>query len=129
MGGASRASGVSKLSDRNFLQINKSAQGKMKPFLRMQKPTDRLAPDQRARLEEMVKEIDDNIDDLIKEKEDYFKADGQSVSKRSKISEAPNVYSIEGDKRQRLEEIDTRLRVRNPAAQDVGSVAPSLGSL
>ena len=76
MGGASRAPGVSKLSDRNFLQINKSAQGKMKPFLRMQKPTDRLAPDQRARLEEMVKEIDDNIDDLIKEKEEYFKSDG-----------------------------------------------------
>lgn len=69
MGGVSRFSGMSKLSDRNFVNINKSAQGKMRPFLRMQRATDRLAPDQRARLEEMVKEIDDNIDDLIKEKE------------------------------------------------------------
>jgi len=35
-----------------------------------------LAPDQRARLEEMEKEIDDNIDNLVKEREEYFKADG-----------------------------------------------------
>ena len=78
IGGASRFSGatVSKLSDRNFLQINKQAQGKMKPFTRFQKPTDRLAPDQRARLEEMVKEIEDNIEDLVKEREEYFKNDG-----------------------------------------------------
>lgn len=37
LGGASRfsgASGMSKLSDRNFININKSAQGKMRPFLR-----------------------------------------------------------------------------------------------
>ena len=48
----------------------------MRPFLRQQRPTDRLAPDQRARLEEMIKEIDDNIDELIQEKEEYFKGDG-----------------------------------------------------
>ena len=118
MGGVSRFSGMSKLSDRNFVNINKSAQGKMRPFLRMQRATDRLAPDQRARLEEMVKEIDDNIDDLIKEKEQYFKSDGQSVSKKSSIPDAPNVYHIDGDDKDRLEKIDSRLRARNPAAQD-----------
>jgi len=45
--------------------------------LRQQRPTDRLAPDQRARLEEMVQEIEDNMDDLLLEKEEYFKGDGQ----------------------------------------------------
>ena len=48
IGGVSRmtgVSGMSKLSDRNFVQINRSAQGKMRPFLRQQRPTDRLAPD------------------------------------------------------------------------------------
>lgn len=67
LGGASRfsgASGMSKLSDRNFVNINKSAQSKIRPFLRQQRPTDRLAPDQRARLEEMIKEIEDNIDEI-----------------------------------------------------------------
>ena len=47
-GGASRFSGVSgmtKMSERNYVDINKSAQGKMRPFLRQQRPTDRLAPD------------------------------------------------------------------------------------
>ena len=37
MGGASRASGVSgmsKLSDRNFIEINRHAQSKVRPFLR-----------------------------------------------------------------------------------------------
>ena len=34
MGGASGISGRSKLSQRNFVDINKSAQGKMRPFLR-----------------------------------------------------------------------------------------------
>ena len=87
----------------------------MRPFLRQQRPTDRLAPDQRARLEEMIKEIDDNIDELIQEKEEYFKGDGQSVSRK----DAPNVYTFEGETKSRMEAIDNRLRIRNPAAQDV----------
>jgi len=29
----------------------------------------------------MVKEIEDNMDDLIKEKDEYFRSDGQLVSK------------------------------------------------
>ena len=37
------------------------------------------------------------------------------------------MYSIEGNERNRLDEIDSRLRVRNPAAQDVA--IPSLNSL
>ena len=45
----------------------------------------------------MVKEIEDNIDDLLKEKEEYFKSDGQSVSKKSAINNQPNVYTFEGE--------------------------------
>ena len=87
----------------------------MRPFLRNQRPTDRLAPDQRARLDEMVQEIEDNIEGLLKEKEEYFKSDGQSVYK-SGIPDAPNIYNFEGDTKSRMEEIDSRLRMRNPAA-------------
>ena len=34
-----------------------------------QRKTDRLAPDQRERLEAMVKEIDENMDALLQERE------------------------------------------------------------
>lgn len=40
----------------------------------------------------MVKEIEDNIDDLIKEKDEYFRSDGQQVSKQTRIPDAQNVY-------------------------------------
>ena len=77
----------------------------------------------------MIKEIDDNIDGLLAEKEEYFKGDGQSVSKRSGIPDAPNIYSLEGDSKSRMEQIDSRLRMRNPAAQDNSSIMPSIASL
>ena len=75
MGGVSQMTGVSKLSDRNFISINKSAAGRTRMVIG-QRVTDRLAPDQRERLEAMVAEIDENIDELVKEKEAYFKQDG-----------------------------------------------------
>lgn len=79
-------------------------------------PTDRLAPDQRARLEEMIQEIEDNMDGLLQEKEEYFKSDGQSVTHKSGIPDAPNIYHFEGNTKSRMDEIDSRLRMRNPAA-------------
>lgn len=39
------------------------------------------------------------------------------------------MYHIDGEQKRRLEEIDNRLRIRNPAAQDNSSVMPSLASL
>ena len=77
----------------------------------------------------MVKEIEDNIDGLLAEKEEYFKGDGQSVSRRSAIPDAPNIYALEGDTKSRMEAIDSRLRMRNPAAQDNTSIMPSIASL
>ncbi len=65
---------------------------------------------------------------LLLEKEEYFNGDSQSVSKKSKIPDAPNSYSLEGEQKSRMEAIDSRLRIRNPGAQD-NSAAPSLGSL
>jgi len=66
---------------------------------------------------------------LLKEKDDYFSNDGQSVSKKSRFPDAPNVYSFEGTTKDRIEKINSRLRIRNPAAQDNTSMAPSLASL
>ena len=50
----------------------------------------------------MVKEIDDNLEDLQREKEEYFKNDGRessasSPSKVSRLTSAPNIYAFEGE--------------------------------
>ena len=94
-----------------------------------QRQVDRLDPESRAKLEAMVKEIDDNLEELQKEKEEYFKHDGQSSSpsKVSRLTGAPNIYAFEGETKVRMDEIDTKLRERNPQAQEnISSVPPSL---
>ena len=80
----------------------------------------------------MVKEIDDNLDELQREKEDYFKHDGQSSSpsKVSRLTSAPNIYSFEGETKARMDEIDSKLRDRNPGAQEnIMAEPPSLSGL
>ena len=68
---------------------------------------------------------------MLKEKEEYFKSDGQSSTKKGTILDAPNGYDIDGETRLRIEKINEKLRIRNPAAQasDTVSMAPSLASL
>ena len=80
----------------------------------------------------MVKEIEENIEDLQREKEEYFKADGQSSSpsKVSRLTGAPNMYALEGETKARMDEIDSKLRDRNPAAQeDITSVPFSMSGV
>lgn len=109
------------MSERNFLEINKSAAGRTRMMLG-QKKTDRLAPDQRERLEQLVKDIDDNIEELLKEKANNLKQDmvsdmkSQVSNQLSKLPDEPNLFAIEDDTRQRLNKIDSKLRQRNPAA-------------
>lgn len=61
LGGASQ---MTKLSDRNFVDINKSAAGRTR-FMLGQRVTDRLSEDQRAKLDEIDKEIDDNLEAIM----------------------------------------------------------------
>ena len=111
------------MSERNFIDINKSAAARTRMMLG-QKKTDRLAPDQRERLEELVKDIDESIDNLVKEKaqlaKDELKSDikSQMSNQLSKLPDEPNLFALEYDTKQKLERIDSRLRQRNPAAQD-----------
>ena len=91
-----------------------------------------MDPESRARLEAMVKEIDENLEELQREKEDYLRHDGQpsSPSKVSKLVSAPNVYSFEGETKTRMDEIESKLRERNPTAQEnVANLPPTLGGV
>lgn len=65
----------SKYSDKSKVSINKNNVGKYGKMMK-QRQVDRLDPESRARLEAMVKEIDENLEDLQREKEEYFKNDG-----------------------------------------------------
>ena len=122
LGGVTQQTGMtgkSTLSSKSKVSINKHNVGKYGKMLK-QRNVDRLDPESRARLEAMVKDIDDNLDDLVREKEEYYKlqTDGasSSPSKVSKVTSAPNVYAFEGETKSRMDEIDGKLRERNPGA-------------
>ena len=58
--------------------------------------------------------------------------DGQSSSpsRVSKLVSAPNVYSFEGETKARMDEIESKLRERNPTAQEnVANLPPTLGGV
>ena len=117
------------MSDRNFISINKTAAGRTRMMLGQRK-TDRLAPDQRERLEAMVKEIDENMDALLQERDQHLKSDGKSQASNllSKVPGEPNLFSMEEETKERLSKIDSKLRQRNPAAQEVATVDSALAS-
>ena len=134
LGGATNQTGMtgkSTLSSKSKVSINRLNVGKYGKLLG-QRQVDRLDPESRARLEAMVKEIDDNLEELVREKEDYYKlqTDGasSSPSKVSRLTSGPNVYVFEGETKSRMDVIDGKLRERNPGAQDnTPSAPPSLG--
>ena len=76
-------------------------------------------------MDEIDKEIEDNLEDIMREREEYMKADGQSSANVSKLAGQPNTYVLEGETRERMEEIDRKLREHNPAAQNNMSLVPT----
>lgn len=134
LGGVTQKTGMtskSKLSDKSMVSINKRNVGRYGGLMK-QRQVDRLDPESRARLEAMVKEIDENLEELQREKEDYLRHDGQSSSpsKVSKLVSAPNVYSFEGETKTRMDEIESKLRERNPTAQEnMANLPPTLGGV
>ena len=121
----------SRLSDKSKVSINKRNVGKYGALLK-QRQVDRLDPESRAKLEAMVKEIDENLEELQREKEEYMRHDGQSSSpsKVSKLGSAPNVYAFEGETKARMDEIESKLRDWNPTAQEsVANLPPTLGGV
>lgn len=88
-----------------------------------QKQVDKLAPELKIKLDRMLKEVEDNLEDLQKEKELYQKQLGGAsvISKTksgwqshapsivSKFSSEPNVYSEQTAEKKRLDEINAKL--------------------
>ena len=77
-----------------FIDANIRSAGSYNAYLR-QKQVDRLDPVAKAKLERMLQDIDENLDDLQKEKEQYQKQLGSAMSnnKSGWQSHAPSVIS------------------------------------
>ena len=116
----SQATGVSSKSKRGkFIDANIRAAGSYNAYLR-QRACDRLDPVARAKLNAMLNEIDNNLDELQKEKNEYFKQMGSNVSTSqaksnwqshalsavSKFSTDPNSFMFEGESKKRIDEIN-----------------------
>ena len=75
-----------------------------------------------------MKDIDENLDEIVAEKKEYYsnlngdkstsgKAVSQSAqSKVSKLTSQPNVFSIMDERKGEMEKIDEKLRLHNPTA-------------
>jgi hypothetical protein len=79
---------------------------------------DRLDPVRRERLEDMVDEIEENLDEVMREKAEYFKQVNSldTASKQSKLTQMSNAYSFFGNLKSEMDSIDTRIRQCNPDA-------------
>jgi dsDNA-specific endonuclease/ATPase MutS2 len=79
---------------------------------------DRLDPVRRERLEDMVDEIEKNLDEVMREKAEYFKQVNSldTASKQSKLTQMSNAYSFFGNLKSEMDSIDTRIRQCNPDA-------------
>lgn len=81
------------------IQQNKLSQAKYDPF-KIKLLQDKLDPKAKARLETLLQEIDDNMDELLKEKADYakqgMKGDTKSMMSKmtgvSRTTDANNAY-------------------------------------
>lgn len=91
------SSNMSKMSGMSRIQQNKLEAGKHDPF-KIKLLQDRLDDKGKARLAQLLKEIDDNIDELKKEKEEYFKhganAKGGYMDNKSQMSRATGVSRL-----------------------------------
>ena len=118
---------MSKMSGMSKIQQNKLEAGKHDPF-KIRLLQDRLDEKGKARLAQLLKEIDDNIDELRKEKEEYFKhgvkstaggyMDTKSQMSRvtgvSRVTDSSNAYLYTGDDQERVQKINEQLREHNP---------------
>ena len=121
-GGISQATGKSTMSNKSFIQQNKEKAGDFRHWKKSM-ACERLAPEKRARLDEIMADIDENLDNIVKEKEEYYaqlngndKTSQGGMSKVSRLTSQPNIYSVMDDKKNAMDKIDEKLRQHNPVA-------------
>lgn len=106
-------SGDSKTSKASFINQNKEQALKRKSKLNRNKA--RLDEKGQRRYEELVAEIESNLDAIIADKKESLHG-GDDQQSMSRYSVGSNLYSMQGDSRSLMEDIDKKLRLCNPDA-------------
>lgn len=102
--------------DRTYIDRNKKHAKSHTKYKRPMK-CEILSDKQKERLMIMMDDITGNIQDLKRQKDEYYKPES-SQSAISKFS-GDNMYSVQGDSSNKLYAIDDRLRELNPVDADI----------
>lgn len=107
--------GGSKVS---FMKQNRNDAFTKNPNNRLNRNKERLDPAKQLRYDQLLKDIDANLEAILKDKEDYQRNLGNdNHSQMSRFTTGSNVYSIEGEQKSVFEALDMRIRQCNPDAQ------------
>ena len=126
-------SNISSMTDKSIINRNKLMQGKHDPS-KIKLLQDRLDPKSKARLEKLLQEIDDNMEELMKEKEEYHKMGMRStkggfagagqfdtkshmsgVTSATRAINSNNAYLYAAGDQQKIQDINERLQAYNPS--------------
>lgn len=100
-------------TNKDFMALNRERAKNYNPY---KKPMicEQLDETSRNRLDNLMKDIDDHLEDIIKEKEEYEKPDGdQSVFSKA-LTDANNAYLYSRDDMDKIEKINESLRKVTP---------------
>lgn len=110
----SNATGMtSKTNGKDFLSMNKDQAKAFNPY---KKPMicDQLDEQSKNRLDSLIKDIDDNLEDIIKEKEEFYTADINKSTYTNKINDGKGAYLYSKDDIDKIEHINDSLRRMAP---------------
>lgn len=118
----SNATGVS-TGSKNFMALNKDRARDYNPF-RPQMRCDTLDEQSKSRLDRLTEDIEENLDDFIKKKEEYYAIEIEKSQFGEKQSDPDNAYLYSKDDVERIERINESLRkvapMLPPAEDDIG---------
>lgn len=75
---------------------------------------DQLDEQSKNRLDSLIKDIDENLDDIIKEKEEFYSYDINKSSYTNKINDGKSAYVYSRDEVDKIERINESLRKITP---------------
>lgn len=106
---------TSKATDKSRIHSNIAGASKYNP-LKIKLLQDRLNDTEKQRLNSLLQEIEDNLDDLMKEKQEYHRQQlkGDTRSTVSRLT-AENAYSYGLADQRRMSEINEQLQRFNPS--------------
>eukprot|EP00347_Sterkiella_histriomuscorum_P021750 403332895 len=100
-------------SNKDFLSKNKDQAKAFNPYKKPMK-CDQLDEESKNRLDSLMRDIDDNLEDIKKEKEDFYSVDINKSSYTNKIVDGKSAYVYSNDDIEKIEKINSSLMKMTP---------------